>query len=275
MFRENIENAKMNLQGKILKSYFIILGSYTSFFVFVLSCFSCIYLLVINTEFLSGSGIFDNQYIHAAVCAFAVIENIILFMLHIYIRLKKDVYFYFIDECVDLKIPVSSVCKACCIYSFKAVKKMLLLLLFISPFAVVSTLILSFLEYGISYYLLILFFVCDFVLLVTGVYSYAVYIQKYELLPLLLMKNQDKSIKEIFVLSAASMNGKCKNLFRLKLQNVPKKILCLFVFPSVYFLPYCKTVEAEYVFQNKKPYMRRKAHTEKPIVFYFKPIKEN
>lgn len=275
MFTENIENAKINLQGRILKSFFVILSSYASFFIFVLSSFSCIYLLIINTEFLSVYGVFENQYIHAAVCAFVVIENIILFMLHIYIKLKKDVYFYFIDESADKHISVSSVCKICCVYSLKTVKKVLSLLLYIVPFILVSVLILFFLQHGISYFLLILFSVCDSVLLVAGVYSYAVYIQKYELLPLLLMKYQDKGIKDIFSLSAKLMNGKCRNLLKLKLQNIPKKILCLFVFPSVYFLPYCKTVEADYVIQDEKPYMRRKAYTEKPIVFYFKPIKEN
>lgn len=265
----------MNLQGRILKSFFVILSSYASFFIFVLSSFSCIYLLIINTEFLSVYGVFENQYIHAAVCAFVVIENIILFMLHIYVKLKKDVYFYFIDESADMHISVVNVSRACGVYSLKAINKILLLLLFICPFSVVSVLILFFLQHGISYFLLILFSVCDSVLLVAGVYSYAVYIQKYELLPLLLMKYQDESIKDIFSLSAKLMNGKCRNLLKLKLQNIPKKILCLFVLPSVYFLPYCKTVEADYVIQDEKPYMRRKAYTEKPIVFYFKPIKEN
>lgn len=275
MFSENIENAKMNLQGRTLKSFFVILESFLSFFVFVLSSFSCVYLLVVDTELLSSAGVFDNKYIHVAVCALAVIENIILFMLHIYIKLKKDVYFYFTDESIDIQIPVRSVVKACHIYSLKTVKKFLAFLLYICPFSAVSVLIFSFLQHGISYFLLILFSVCDFVLLIAGVYSYSVYIQKYELLPFVLIKYQDKNTKDIFNTSAKIMNGKCRNMLRLKFNNFPKIILCLFIFPCIYYLPYCKTVESDYILSKEKPYMRRNAHTEKPVVFYFEPIKEN
>lgn len=275
MFKENIENAKMNLRGRYVKSFFMIFGCYVSITAFISSCLSCVYLLVINTEFLGGIGLFNNQYFYAAGCVFAVIENIILFMLHIYIKLKKDVYFYFIDESVDMHIPVGDVCKACCVYILKAVKKILYFLLYFCPFAVVSALIFSFLKHGISYFLLISFSVCDFILLIAGVYAYTVYIQKYELLPFVLIKYQDKRITDVFSLSAKLMNGKCKNLLRLKLHNLPKKLLCLFIIPAVYYLPFCKTVETDFVLSKEKPYMRRKAHTEKPVVFYFKPIKES
>ncbi len=274
MFRENIENAKMNLQGRIFKCFFVILSSYVSFFVFVSSSFCCIYLLIINIEFLSVLGVFENQYIHAAVCAFAVVENIILFILHIYTRLKKDIYICFNEEMYDTHIPVRIVYKACCAYFLKVIKKSICCLLYISPFTVISVLIYSFLQDGMSYFLLILFVLSDVVLLITGLYSYFVFTQKYEMMPFVLMKNHDKSIRDIFVLSATLMNGKCRNLLRLKLQNIPKKLLCLFIFPCVYFLPYCKAVEADYIVSKEKPYMRRKAYTEKPIVFYFKPIKE-
>lgn len=275
MFRDNIENAKIDLQGRVFKSFLVILRSCLSFLIFLLSSFSCIYFLVVNTQFLGGIGVFDNQYIHALVCGFAVIENMILFHLHIYAKLKKDVYFYCFDESADDHISVSDVLRSSCVYILKSVKKAVWLLFFCCPFLVVLGIIINLLQSGMSYSLLIIFIICASVLLISGIYSYFVYIQKYELLPLLFMKNRDKSIREIFKLSEKMMNGKCKKLLKLKFCNLPKKLSCLFIIPAVYVLPYCKTVNADFILQNEKPYMRRKAYTEKPIVFYFKPMKEH
>lgn len=273
MFAENMVNAKTNLQGRILKSFSVIMFSFVSFIFFISSSFCCIYLLIIDTTFLGNLGIFENQYVHAAVCAFAVIENMILFMLHIYTKIRKDCYFYFIDE--NFKISINTVYKAIVVYSLKAAKKIISFILFNFPFTAVFVLIINLLQQGISYFSLITFSVCDIVLLIAGLYSYSVYIQKYQLLPFVLIQNQDESIRNIFSLSAKLMNGKCKILLKLKISNLPKKLLCLFVIPLFYYLPYCKAVEADFVLQKEKPHMRRKAYTEKPIVFYFKPVKEN
>ena len=73
MFRNIKENAKFNLQGRILKSFSVIFSSFLSFGIFVLSSVSCMYLLVIDTEFSESIGVFDSQYIIAAACAFAVL----------------------------------------------------------------------------------------------------------------------------------------------------------------------------------------------------------
>lgn len=276
MFAENRENVKYNLQGRALKSFLVVFSSFISIFIFILSSLCCLYLLIVNTDFLGDLGVFNNQYIHAAVCAFAVIENIILLMLHIYLKLRKDLYFYFICENIsDLRISIRTLYTALSIYALKTVKKIISFIFFSFPFMAVLILLINLLQQGISHLVLLIFSVCDTILMVAGLYSYAVYVQKYQLATFSLIKNQDKNVREHFAFSAKLMNGKCKNLLKLKIINLPKKLLCLFIIPAFYYLPYCKITEADYILQKEKPYMRRKAYTEKPIVFYFEPVKEN
>ena len=274
MFKENMKNTKINLQGRLLKSFFVIVSSFASFAIFLLSCISCLYLLIIDTEFLSNSGLFNSSYIHASVCAFAVVENIILFMLYIYLRLKKDIYFCFFEDGLDIKISLSHVYQAVCVYFVKTVRKCISFLVFLCPAIIVSCIIYSLLQNGTSYSLLILFFVSDFVLLITGVYSYAVYIQKYEMISYVLIKFKYKKIKAIFDMSEKLMEGNCRKLLKLKLCNIPEKLLCLLILPAVYCLPYCKALESDFISAKEKPYLRKFANTEKAVVFYFKPLKE-
>ena len=275
MFRGNKENAKFNLQGRIFKSFCVILFSSLSFVVFVLSCISCMYLLVVNTDFLSSIGVFDNQIALITVCAFAVMENIVLLLLHIYLKLKKDVYFYYFDESENIRILLNTVCKALSIYMLKFIKKLFMLIFFISPFSAILVLIFSLLKSGVSYFTLTIFLIADLFLFTAGICSYIAYIQKYHLLPLVLFENQDENIREIFKLSAEKMNGICKDTAKLKICNFPKRVLSLFVLPMVYYLPLCRAIESDFALKKEIPHMRRKAYAEKPIVFYFKQITEN
>ncbi len=275
MFRANKENAKLNLRGRILKSFSVILSSSLSFFVFVLSSFGCVYLLVIDTEFLGRYCVFENQIVFIAACAFAVSVNIVLLLLYIYFKLKKDVYFYYYDETENIRISVNTVCKAFCVYTLKIIKKVFLLMFFTAPFTAVSVYVFYFIKSGISQLSLIVFIFVAIFLLLLGRYSYMIFIQKYDLLPLVLVENQEKSINEIFILSAIKMNGICKDFLKLKISNFPKKVFCLLILPGIYYLPFCRAAEADFVLQKEKPYMRRRAYTEKPIVFYFKQVKEN
>lgn len=273
MFAENKENAKYNLQGRILKSFSVLFFSFLSFILFVSSSFLCLHFLIFDTSFLGQLDVFKNQYIHVAICAFSVIENLFLLMFHIYIKLKKDMYFYFVD--IDTKISVMTVFKAFNIYALKFMKRIMSLIYFTFPFISFLIVIINMLQQGMSFLVFLVFSVGDLIFFIVGLYSFAVYIQKYQLLTFVLMQNQGNNIRECFSLSAKLMNGKCKYLLKLKIINLPKKLLCLFVFPAFYYLPLCNAVEADYVFQKEKPYMRRNAYTEKPIVFYFNPIKEN
>lgn len=274
MFKENIENAKVNLNGRVLKSFYVIVSSYASFAVFLLSCISCLYLLIIDTELLVGLGVFDNIYLHAVVCALAVFENAVLFMLYIYLRLKKDIYFCFFEVGIDIRISLKQVYNALCVYFVKSVRKIISFLFFLCPAIIVSFIIYFLLQNGISYVLLLLFCACDLIFFVTGVYSYSVYILKYELISYVLIKYKHKKIKEIFRMSEKLMEGNCKKLFKLKLYNIPKKLLCFFILPAVYYLPYCDALETDLILAKEKPYLRKYANTAKTVVFYFKPVKE-
>ena len=198
----------------------------------------------------------------------------VLLLIHVYYKLRKDLYFYY-DNVDNLRISVNTVCKSFCIYALRLIKNIFFLMFFISPFSALTVLIFSLTKQGISQHSLITFILVDIFLLFIGIYSDVVYIQKYHLLPLVLFENQDKNIREIFKLSAKKMNGICKDLLILKISNFPKKILCLFIVPAIYYLPFYHAVEADFVMQKEKPYMLRRAYTEKPIVFYFKEIKES
>ena len=275
MFRDNKENAKLNLQGRLLKSFIMILVSMLSFLLFAFSCAGCLYLLVINTELLAEYGVFENQYILCAVCALSVAVNIILLLFHIYLKLKKDIYFYCFDESDKIRFSLNSVCKALSVYTLNFIKTTIAFIFFMSPFLSVLTGLLYLLQSGVSYFVLTVFVITDFVFLATGFSSYLIFIQKYHLLPLILFENQEKNIREIFRLSAEKMNGICKDTAKLKIFNLPKRVACLFIVPMVYYLPLCRATESDFALQKEIPYMRKKAYTEKPIVFYFKQIKEN
>lgn len=276
MFFENKKNAKINLHGNIMKSFFVILLSFLSFFVCVLSCFCCVYFLLIDTSFLAEIGVFNNQYALAGVCAFAIAENIFLLLFSVYVKLRKDCYFYSLYENnIKKNISVVSVIKAFYVFAIKSLKKITALILFLLPFTVVSAGIIFLLKKGISHSILSCLIICAFSLLSVGLYSYAVYVQKFYLVTFVFLKNKNTRIKEIFELSEKMMNNKCKKILKLKIINLPKKLLCLLVIPAIYYLPYCKVIETDFSLQNEKPHMRRKSYAEKPIVFYFKPIKEN
>ena len=275
MFKENIENVKLNLQDRMWKSFFVIISSYASFLFFLLSCISCLYLLVINTGFFKTIGVFDSNYIHATVCALAVFENIVLFMFYIYLRLKKDIYFCFFEYGLDFKITLRHTFEAFYVYLQKSVRKFIAFLFFFCPVFIISLAIYSFLQTGVSYAVLTLFAACDLLFLISGAYSYFIYVQKYELISYVLIKYDHKNIKSIFDLSEKLTEGNCRKLFKLKLCNIPKKLLCFAILPAIYFLPYCKALESDVVLSKEKPYLRKHADTEKSVVFYFKPLKEN
>ena len=95
------------------------------------------------------------------------------------------------------------------------------------------------------------------------------------LISVILYRHKDLNLKGIFHMSEIKMSGRCKQLARLKLSNFFRKIPCLLVIPAIFILPFIKATEADFAIEKEKPYMPKKAHTEKPVVFYLSPIKEN
>ena len=273
MYDTNKKNAKQNLQGNVIRSFFIIFRCAATFLIFVSSSFMCLYFLQFNTEWLNDYPVFNNNYIFALLCIAAISENIALFIIFAYFRIIKNLYFYLYESSPSISMKL--LVKFIFMYTVSFSKKVISFILFNFPFFAFSILTASFLRHGISFYSACLFIVCDIILLFCGMYSFSVYIQKYQLISVILYRHKEMSIKDIFHMSEIKMSDRCKHLARLKMIDFFRKVPCLLVIPAVYILPFTKATEADFSCEKEKPYMPGKAHTEKTVVFYLSPIKEN
>lgn len=275
MFDDIKKSAKIDLQGSIIKCFFKQFSVFLSFLLFVLSGFVCIWFLIIDTAPLASIGIFDNVFLHITVCAFAVAENMVLFSFYLYCKLKSDAYFFNMVFPCDFLLNIKSVVKYLSVYITEIICRLSAFIMFFLPCAVVSFIAVKMLENGVSRPFFAILASCFIILFSLAVYSYAVFSCKYSMLTFAVLSDADLPVKEIFRLAQKLTNGKCKRMYRLKICNIPKYLLSLFVLPSVYCMPYCKISTYELLLDDKKPYVPEKAHTEKSVVFYFSPIKEN
>ncbi|MBR6646342.1 MAG: hypothetical protein IKL09_02365, partial [Clostridia bacterium] len=243
-----------------------------TFFLMISVLFFSCYLLFFDTSFLEKIGVFNNEYILIIVCGVFVIVNMSLFLIHISASLVCDTYFAFSGT---VKMNLYLVLKATVMYFLIYIEKTLSLLLFILP-AVLSSFILNRLYIKGTYFSVIVVSGVSAVLLsVIGLYYYSIYKQKYQLVPYYFFVSTNHNLRESFRKAYSQANGKCHKLLFMKIFNFPKRLLSLLIFPAVYFLPVTKTMEYTFLLQNEKPYMRKKAYTEKAVVFYFKPLNEN
>lgn len=272
MYKENKLNSMFNLKGNFLRGFFVISAKHGSFLLFILSSFLCLYFLVFDTSVLSSFGVFANIYIHSALCAFAVIENLTLFLIYIGAKLKCDCFFFFEKR---KSFSFSLMIKAAVLYFIIGIKKLFSFCFFILPTISVMYVLFKSIQSGMSYILLAISILCGIILFISGIYSYSVYLQKFAAAAFVFSEYPEAKIKAVIYRSAELMNGKCRKLFFLKILNLPKRIFSILLLPAVYYLPYCKAVESDFILQKEIPYMRKRAHTEKTVVFYLGPIKEN
>ena len=273
MYDANKINAKQNLQGNIFRSFYMIFRPFVVFFIFISSSFMCLYFLKFSTAWLNDYPIFSNNYIFSLLCFAAIAENIALLTVFLYFRIIYNLYFYLYDT--DFLISIKLLIKFLFLYIVAFVKKVISFLLFNFPFFTFFVLTLYFFQQGISIYSAVVIVACDIILIVAGMYSFFVYIQKYQLISVILYRHRNLRIKDIFYMSEIKMSGRCKHLAWLKLSNFFRKIPCLLVIPAVFILPFIKATEADFSIEKEKPYMPGKAHTEKSVVFYLSPVKEN
>ncbi len=272
MYEDLRRDALFLLDGRFFKSFLISVSKYATFFLMISVLFFSSYLLFIDTLFLEKIGVFNNDYSTVIACAVFVIVNISLFFLHIASSLLTDVYFTFSEA---VKMDLFLILKACCMYFLLFVKKILCFILFMAPSFFASS-VLGYLSLKGTYLpVLAITGVAFLLLFIVGLYFYSVFKQKYRLVPYFLINSSTHSVNESFKSAALQTDGKCHRLLFLEIYNFPKKLLCLIILPAIYFLPVIKTVEFSFLLQKENPYMRRKAHTEKTVVFYFEPVKEN
>lgn len=275
MFDEIKRSTELNLQGSVIKCFFKQASVAVSFLLFVLSSIVCVWFLIVDTSLLASIGIFDNIFLHISVCAFAVMENLILFSVFLYSKLKADAYFYKLVCPCNFTLNLKTVVKYFSVFLAEKICKISAFVMFFLPCGVVFHLAVKMLETGVSKAIFAILVSCFCILLSLSVYSYSVFICKYGMLTFAVLSDADLSVTEIFRISQKLTNGKCKRLYKLKISNLPRYLLCLFIFPAVYCLPYCKMIKNELLMEDKKPYVPKKAHTEKSIVFYFDPVKES
>lgn len=274
MLEDIRRNAKITLQGNVINCFSKQFSVFLSLLLFVLSSIVCVWFLIIDTAPLASIGVFDNIFLHIAVCAFAVMENLILFSVYLYSKLKADAYFYKLVCPCNFTLNLKTVVKYFSVFLAEKICKISAFVMFFLPCGVVFHLAVKMLGTGVSKAIFAILISCFCILLSLSVYSYSVFICKYGMLTFVVLSDADLSVSEIFRTSQKLTNGKCKMSYKLKINNLPRYLLCLFIFPAVYCLPYCKMIKNELLMEDKKPYVPKKAHTEKSIVFYFDPVKE-
>ncbi|MDR2646822.1 MAG: DUF975 family protein [Oscillospiraceae bacterium] len=79
---------------------------------------------------------------------------------------------------------------------------------------------------------------CGAVLLAVGFGFYLATVQRYALVPAILAKQPAAKCKNALRLSAARMEGNCAKMLRFRAGFIPWFLLCFFVVPAGYVLPY-------------------------------------
>lgn len=271
MFKENYFNAKIKMKNNVLKSFLVYLSDYLSFLLFLMTTFFVLYFLIYDTSFASSLGIFDSDIVLGTVCAAASVESVALFILFFYVKLKKKAYF--IGE-RNMTFSFHSVIKYMNIELVTAIRRIISFFIFMSPFLLSVSALFLLVDTGVSQKVFVLSCVGASILFVSGFVSYLVYICKFAILTQLFIYNTELSMRQIFRLASSETDGKMLLFFRLKCKNLPRRIISLTVFPSIYYLPFCLFTEYDFLGANKKPYSHE-VNTEKSVVFYFNPVKEN
>ncbi len=262
MFYEYRNDAICHLQGRFLRSFIFITAVPLSFLIFVASVFSCIWLLVVDTSFLGQLNIFNSYYSLGIVCALSVLVNVTLYFVYIAIKLKSESYI----ADIRLKITLDMLIKYATMNFIFVIKKIVAFTMFISPFILFSFITDKIVNSGITLVTFIVLVSSCILLLFSGIVSFFLFIQKYSALPLMFVCFPEDSIKTVFMHSEHITEGKCGDLLRMKIYNIPKKLTI--------FCPVAKVMELALITKNKKPYVTDNAHTEKSVVFYFDRIRE-
>lgn len=260
---------QMNLPGRRVVLFGRQAASVAAFWLFLLYCFSCVYLFLVNTEVFRLIGVFRNELTLALSCAAAVIVGVILLLFSVFVRYRKDTAFFLLDEETACgSVSVSDCVRLLTLYTVAFFKKIGCLLLCLLPFFAVSAGILLLLRRGTPTAALIILLAGDAVILFTGLFFAGVFICRYALVVDCYRKNPSAKLKVIFRKSIAQMNGKSLKLFMLKCRNFPKRILSLLLLTAPYFLPFCKASESLLAKGIKKPVLPEKTKPEKTVIFY-------
>lgn len=271
MFKENYFNAKNKMRNNVIKSFFVYLSDKLCFSLFILTFVFFLYFLIYDTSFAASLGVFDSDFLLGTVCAVASVESVFLFIFSFYINLKKKAYFFGKEK---MSFSYYSVIKYMSLELISLISRVISLFVFMSPFLLSVSSIILLVDAGISEKVFVLCLIGSFLLFITGIVSFLIYICKFTFIAKAYIFNQHLSVRQLFRTAQEESDGELLKLFRLKCKNLFKRIISLFIFPAIYYLPFCLFSEYDLMIINKKPYSHE-ANTEKSVVFYFDPVREN
>ncbi len=272
MFADYKTDVKLSLEGKRIKSFLLLAGRFLSFLLFVFYCFSVIYLFVWNTSFFKSLGIYKNNYILGAACASAVIIGAALFLFFIWVKFISLSWFAAVQDenFSPVKMNFSRILKITGMYFNVFFRKALNYVLFLIPVFLYSAGIYLLNDNEMPEKVFYILASGEWIIFFISAAAAYIYNLRYSLINSRLYYETDKRGDLLIKSSIYMMNGKLVKLFLMKISLLPLKILSLLIVPGIFFLPFCKAAEEIYISDRKKPYLpKRKAHTEKTMVFYF------
>lgn len=272
MFADYKTDVKLSLEGKRIKSFLLLAGRFLSFLLFVFYCFSVIYLFVWNTSFFKSLGIYKNNYILGAACASAVIIGAALFLFFIWVKFISLSWFAAVQDenFSPVKMNFSRILKITGMYFNVFFRKALNYVLFLIPLFLYSAGIYLLNDNEMPEKVFYILASGEWIIFFISAAAAYIYNLRYSLINSRLYYETDKRGDLLIKSSIYMMNGKLVKLFLMKISLLPLKILSLLIVPGIFFLPFCKAAEEIYISDRKKPYLpKRKAHTEKTMVFYF------
>ncbi len=272
MFADYKTDVKLSLEGKRIKSFLLLAGRFLSFLLFVFYCFSVIYMFVWNTSFFKSLGMYKNNYILGAACASAVIIGAALFLFFIWVKFISLSWFAAVQDenFSPVKMNFSRILKITGMYFNVFFRKALNYVLFLIPLFLYSAGIYLLNDNEMPEKVFYILASGEWIIFFISAAAAYIYNLRYSLINSRLYYETDKRGDLLIKSSIYMMNGNLVKLFLMKISLLPLKILSLLIVPGIFFLPFCKAAEEIYISDRKKPYLpKRKAHTEKTMVFYF------
>lgn len=261
------ESLKLCLKGNILRRSLNLIGVRILKTVFILYCVSVFYLLIFDTSLIADIGLYENKYVAAAVCLFAVITGVILFFLSLWQSFRCKLKTYSLIENVSVpQFSLNPLFKYLALRFYVAVYKLTIASLIFTPTIALTAGIYKLLSNGINTYVLAILSVCDVILLVNSLVCSVCLLQRFALCDYCFAENTSMTVREIIKESAYLMDGRLIKTGEYKLSHFILNVFGLLI-PSFSVRQTC----AQFLISTDKiiPYAHRKAHTEKPIVFYF------
>ncbi len=259
------KSVSLCMKGKITKCAVKVLMSRLMKLVFFMYSVSSIYLFVFDTSLIVSLGVFDNEYISALLCASVVLIGFLLLLVSVWTNFSAKIYNYSqIQNIENKRFSIPYAIKLLFLYLYCTVAKFFTVMIACIPALSVGAVLYKYLSDGISLFVAVVLGASVIVLFILGLYCGLIICQRYSLVEYSSVITKFERVKDIINCSIYLMSGKCADIFKLKMKNLPLKILGLII-PSLNIVANSR----EFFFATDKTIeYAHKEHTQKPIVFY-------